>query len=69
MWTRDRDALYIHVSVVQSSQQLRLLKFDLFPHTYLQGLFCKQRQLIQTDAPQIYYVDPVTVVLKEEIPW
>ena len=25
MWTRDRDALYIHVSVVQSSQQLRRL--------------------------------------------
>lgn len=33
------------------------------------GLFSKRRQLILTDAPRLYYVDPVGMVLKGEIPW
>ena len=35
----------------------------------VQGLFSKRRQLILTDAPRLYYVDPVGMVLKGEIPW
>ena len=34
-----------------------------------QGLFSKRRQLILTDAPRLYYVDPVAMELKGEIPW
>ncbi|XP_019853875.1 PREDICTED: 3-phosphoinositide-dependent protein kinase 1-like [Amphimedon queenslandica] len=33
------------------------------------GMFSKRRQLILTDAPRLYYVDPVAMVLKGEIPW
>lgn len=33
------------------------------------GLFSKRRQLILTDGPRLYYVDPVNMVLKGEIPW
>lgn len=33
------------------------------------GLFSKRRQLILTDAPRLYYIDPVNMVLKGEIPW
>ena len=32
-------------------------------------MFSKRRQLILTDAPRLYYVDPVAMVLKGEIPW
>lgn len=34
-----------------------------------QGLFAKRRQLILTDAPRLYYIDPVDMELKGEIPW
>ena len=34
-----------------------------------QGLFAKRRQLILTDAPRLYYIDPVEMELKGEIPW
>ena len=33
------------------------------------GFFYKRRQLILTDAPRLYYVDPVVMELKGEIPW
>ena len=33
------------------------------------GLFAKRRQLILTDAPRLYYIDPVDMELKGEIPW
>ncbi|XP_065176242.1 3-phosphoinositide-dependent protein kinase 1-like [Sycon ciliatum] len=33
------------------------------------GFSCKRRQLICTDGPHLYYVDPVAMVLKGEIPW
>ena len=36
---------------------------------FVQGLFSKRRQLILTDAPRLYYVDPVAMELKGEIPW
>lgn len=35
----------------------------------LQGLFARRRQLLLTDGPHLYYVDPVNKVLKGEIPW
>ena len=39
---------------------------DLSSHTYLQGLFCKQRQLVLTDAPQIYCVDQLLWCSREK---
>ena len=33
------------------------------------GFSCKRRQLILTDGPHLYYVDPIAMVLKGEIPW
>ena len=42
----------------------------LSPHScFSKGLFAKRRELILTDAPRLYYVDPVAMVLKGEIPW
>lgn len=35
----------------------------------LQGLFARQRMLLLTQGPHLYYVDPVNMVLKGEIPW
>lgn len=35
----------------------------------LQGLFARRRQLLLTEGPHLYYVDPVNRVLKGEIPW
>lgn len=37
--------------------------------SFRQGLFAKRRQLILTDAPRLYYIDPVDMELKGEIPW
>nr|XP_018910691.1 PREDICTED: 3-phosphoinositide-dependent protein kinase 1 isoform X2 [Bemisia tabaci] len=33
------------------------------------GLFAKRRMLLLTTGPHLYYVDPVNMVLKGEIPW
>ncbi|MGH0140514.1 UNVERIFIED_CONTAM: hypothetical protein FKN15_037248 [Acipenser sinensis] len=33
------------------------------------GLFARRRQLLLTEGPHLYYVDPVSKVLKGEIPW
>ncbi|XP_035695063.1 3-phosphoinositide-dependent protein kinase 1-like isoform X1 [Branchiostoma floridae] len=33
------------------------------------GLFARRRQLLLTEGPHLYYVDPVNMVLKGEIPW
>ncbi|KAG9342922.1 hypothetical protein JZ751_015138 [Albula glossodonta] len=33
------------------------------------GLFPRRRQLLLTEGPHLYYVDPVNKVLKGEIPW
>lgn len=33
------------------------------------GLFARRRQLILTEGPHLYYVDPQAMVLKGEIPW
>uniref|UniRef100_A0A8C7L5G4 3-phosphoinositide-dependent protein kinase 1 n=1 Tax=Oncorhynchus kisutch TaxID=8019 RepID=A0A8C7L5G4_ONCKI len=33
------------------------------------GLFARRRQLLLTEGPHLYYVDPVNKVLKGEIPW
>ncbi|EDO28075.1 predicted protein, partial [Nematostella vectensis] len=35
----------------------------------MQGLFARRRQLILTEGPRLYYVDPVDMDLKGEIPW
>lgn len=40
----------------------------LFIYLY-QGLFARRRQLLLTEGPHLYYVDPVNKVLKGEIPW
>ena len=41
----------------------------VFVDVALQGLFSKRRHLILTDAPRLYYIDPVAMELKGEIPW
>lgn len=33
------------------------------------GLFAKRRQLLMTEGPNLFYVDPHAMVLKGEIPW
>lgn len=33
------------------------------------GLFSRRRMLLLTLGPHLYYVDPVNMVLKGEIPW
>ncbi|EDV20694.1 uncharacterized protein TRIADDRAFT_31577, partial [Trichoplax adhaerens] len=33
------------------------------------GLFARRRQLLLTEGPHLYYVDPQAMVLKGEIPW
>ncbi|XP_072337307.1 3-phosphoinositide-dependent protein kinase 1-like isoform X2 [Scyliorhinus torazame] len=33
------------------------------------GLFARRRQLLLTEGPHLYYVDPVNKILKGEIPW
>ena len=38
-------------------------------YNMFQGLFARRRQLLLTEGPHLYYVDPVNKVLKGEIPW
>jgi 3-phosphoinositide dependent protein kinase-1 len=48
------------------------LSVSLACHTSLgsfQGLFSKRRQLILTDKPRLFYLDPDAMELKGEIPW
>lgn len=33
------------------------------------GLFARRRMLLLTTGPRLFYVDPVNMVLKGEIPW
>lgn len=33
------------------------------------GLFARRRMLLLTTGPRLFYVDPVSMVLKGEIPW
>lgn len=33
------------------------------------GLFARRRMLLLTTGPRMFYVDPVNMVLKGEIPW
>ncbi|XP_067927822.1 3-phosphoinositide-dependent protein kinase 1-like isoform X2 [Watersipora subatra] len=33
------------------------------------GLFARQRMFLMTEGPHLYYVDPVNMVLKGEVPW
>ena len=35
----------------------------------VKGLFARRRQLLLTEGPHLYYVDPQAMVLKGEIPW
>ncbi|XP_062507780.1 3-phosphoinositide-dependent protein kinase 1-like [Corticium candelabrum] len=60
-------------------KQKRECKWDTFVNGELivkmglvdkrKGLFARRRQLLLTDAPHLYYVDPVAMELKGEIPW
>lgn len=33
------------------------------------GLFARRRMLLLTTGPRLFYVDPINMVLKGEIPW
>jgi len=33
------------------------------------GLFARRRMFLMTEGPHLYYVDPVNMVLKGEVPW
>eukprot|EP00040_Diaphanoeca_grandis_P032315 m.195597 g.195597 ORF g.195597 m.195597 type:complete len:483 (+) comp32574_c3_seq5:118-1566(+) len=33
------------------------------------GLFSKRRQLVMTDTPRLFYIDPVSLAVMGEIPW
>ncbi|XP_061414924.1 LOW QUALITY PROTEIN: 3-phosphoinositide-dependent protein kinase 1 [Lethenteron reissneri] len=45
------------------------LIFKMGPVDKRKGLFARRRQLLLTEGPHLYYVDPVNKVLKGEIPW
>lgn len=47
------------------------LKILSHPQIFLcfQGLFARRRMLLLTQGPHLYYVDPVNMILKGEIPW
>lgn len=53
----------------QLSQKCRFHRRGLFLSPRPQGLFARRRQLLLTEGPHLYYVDPVNKVLKGEIPW
>ncbi|XP_051572245.1 3-phosphoinositide-dependent protein kinase 1-like isoform X1 [Myxocyprinus asiaticus] len=45
------------------------LIYKMGPIDKRKGLFARRRQLLLTEGPHLYYVDPVNKVLKGEIPW
>uniref|UniRef100_A0AAR2J4R3 3-phosphoinositide-dependent protein kinase 1 n=1 Tax=Pygocentrus nattereri TaxID=42514 RepID=A0AAR2J4R3_PYGNA len=45
------------------------LIYKMGPVDKRKGLFARRRQLLLTEGPHLYYVDPVNKVLKGEIPW
>jgi hypothetical protein len=51
-----------HVQVI-----LRILQVIFFFE--VQGLFARRRMLLLTLGPHLYYVDPVNMIVKGEIPW
>ncbi|XP_076793344.1 3-phosphoinositide-dependent protein kinase 1 isoform X1 [Arvicanthis niloticus] len=56
-----------------SEQQHQFVENNLIlkmgPVDKRKGLFARRRQLLLTEGPHLYYVDPVNKVLKGEIPW
>uniref|UniRef100_UPI00358EED19 3-phosphoinositide-dependent protein kinase 1 n=1 Tax=Myxine glutinosa TaxID=7769 RepID=UPI00358EED19 len=45
------------------------LIFKMGPVDKRKGLFARRRQLLLTEGPHLYYVDPINKILKGEIPW
>uniref|UniRef100_A0A8C2H153 3-phosphoinositide-dependent protein kinase 1 n=1 Tax=Cyprinus carpio TaxID=7962 RepID=A0A8C2H153_CYPCA len=45
------------------------LIYKMGPVDKRKGLFARRRQLLLTEGPHLYYVDPVNKILKGEIPW
>lgn len=58
---------------IETTRSRFLFQDELIIHTGLiwkkKGLFSKKRQLILTDRPRLFYVDPDQMEIKGEIPW
>ncbi|KAK3928732.1 3-phosphoinositide-dependent protein kinase 1 [Frankliniella fusca] len=53
----------------QFTENNLIIKQGLVDKTKGIGLFARRRMLLLTQGPHLYYVDPVNMVLKGEIPW
>lgn len=59
----------LEAAVSSVSQPPLLVSCSPESDALFQGLFARRRQLLLTEGPHLYYVDPVNKVLKGEIPW
>uniref|UniRef100_A0A8C4QBH7 3-phosphoinositide-dependent protein kinase 1 n=1 Tax=Eptatretus burgeri TaxID=7764 RepID=A0A8C4QBH7_EPTBU len=60
--------IYFHSKSTHSFVENNLI-FKMGPVDKRKGLFARRRQLLLTEGPHLYYVDPVNKILKGEIPW
>uniref|UniRef100_A0A8C1CS79 3-phosphoinositide-dependent protein kinase 1 n=2 Tax=Cyprinus carpio TaxID=7962 RepID=A0A8C1CS79_CYPCA len=66
-------SLFINICYLFLSQRHQFVENNLIykmgPVDKRKGLFARRRQLLLTEGPHLYYVDPVNKILKGEIPW
>ncbi|KAF6030757.1 PDPK1 [Bugula neritina] len=70
--SKEEKALLLNQQALENDYH-KFVENNLIVHQGLldkrKGLFARRRMFLMTEGPHLYYVDPVNMVLKGEVPW